>query len=61
MRDKIAKVEQADAKGPDWNKGRIGRTYHRFLKRRKVRLERRRANAMPDCQPAYGKYRGWET
>jgi len=59
MRDKIAKVEQADAKGPDWRNR--GRTYHRFLKRRKVRLERRRANAMPDCQPAYGKYRGWET
>lgn len=56
---RINKVMQADAKGPLWNHGHRG--YHRFLKRRKVRLERRRANADPECQPAYGKYAGYET
>lgn len=51
---KMNKVEQADGKG--W--GARGRAY---LKKRKRRLERRRANADPECQPAYTKYKGWLT
>lgn len=51
---KISKVEQADGKG--W--GSRGR---KALKVRKRRLERRRANADPECQPAYTKYKGWYT
>jgi hypothetical protein len=46
------RVEQAD--------GDSG-TYHSFLKRRKVRVERRRAKLDPETVPAYGKYSGYET
>lgn len=49
---------KADAKGPEWGKGHRG--FHRFIKRRKIRIERRRAKAEPECQPAYGRYSGWE-
>jgi len=51
---KISKVEQADGKG--WNDRR-----RKWLKVRKRRLERRRAKHEPDCQPAYTKYKGWNT
>lgn len=51
---RVSKVEQADGKG----QGYRGRKY---LKVRKARLERRRAKADPDCQPAYTKYKGWYT
>lgn len=47
-----AKVEQADGQG--------GTKNHRFLKKRKVRVERRRAKVNPECTPGYGKYRGYE-
>ena len=45
-------VEQAD--------GYSGRKYHKFLKVRKRRVERRRAKGNPECPPQYGKYRGYE-
>lgn len=47
--------EQADGKS------KRGNGYHQYLKRSKHRAERRRAKADPECQPAYGKYAGWET
>lgn len=37
------------------------RSYHRFIKKAKLRLERRRAHRDPECQPAYGRYSGWES
>jgi hypothetical protein len=53
------KTEKADlnklGKRRDRSKNR------RELKKRKTRLERRAANAKPDTQPGYGKYRGWES
>lgn len=50
-----ARIEQAN--------GRWGRpcAYHKSLKRRKARVERRRAKAQPDCAPGYGRYRSYET
>jgi len=51
MRDGKAKIERAD--------GRSG-PYHRYLKRAKARLERRRANRNPECLPGYRKHSGWE-
>lgn len=48
-------VEQADGKSKRAN------GYHKHLKRQKVKAERRRAKADPECQPAYRKYKGWET
>ena len=48
-----AKVEQAD--------GQSGGKYHRFLKKRKARLERKKAKQKPECVPTYGKYKGYET
>lgn len=44
------KSEQADGHGK-------GRTY---LKKLKVRVERRRAKRDPEIQPRYGKYRGYQ-
>lgn len=57
---KISKVEKADLNtfGPTSRRNAKGR---KFLKSRKVRAERRRANAEPETQPGYGKYRGWES
>jgi hypothetical protein len=46
-------VEQAD--------GYSGKNHHRFLKKLKLRIERRRAKRNPECQPAYRKYRGLST
>lgn len=51
---RIAKVAQADGKG--W-----GSRARKFLKVRKCRLERRRAKADPEAQPAYTRYAGWYT
>lgn len=51
---RIAKVEQADGKG--W-----GIRARKWLKVRKHRLERRRANKDPECQTAYTRYSGWMT
>jgi hypothetical protein len=51
----MSNTEQAD--GRSRRKG----DYHAFLKRRKNRLERRKANKTPDCQPTYRRYAGWET
>ncbi len=42
-------------------KSRRAGGYHQFIKRRKNRVERRRAKHDPECQPGYGRYRGWET
>jgi len=60
MRDRIAKCEQADGSS---HLGAMTRraSYHRSLKRRKNRLERRRARLNPECVPGYGRYAGWET
>jgi hypothetical protein len=52
-RNNHGKVEQADS--------RSGGKYHKFLKRQKVRHERRRAKANPECPSGYGKYNGYET
>ena len=52
---KTVKVEQAD--GPSEKH----RGYHAFLKRRKVRIERRRAKHDVECIPAYNRFRGYET
>ena len=49
-------VEQADGRST----GRVG-SYHRFIKRRKNRVERRRAKADPEYPPTYGRYAGYET
>jgi len=35
-------------------------SYHRFIKKAKNRLERRRARENPDCIPGYGKYTSYE-
>ncbi len=51
MRDNKAKIEQADGSGGSW---------HRFLKKKKLRNERRRAKRNPECQPAYRKFSGYE-
>lgn len=34
--------------------------YRKFLKKQKVREERRRAKKDPDCPNGYKKYTGWE-
>jgi len=54
MKDK-AGINQAD------NRHNKGSHYHRYLKRAKVRLERRRAKRNPQCLSAYRKYDGYET
>jgi hypothetical protein len=41
--------------------GWTSNSYHKFIKRQKNRIERRRAKHNPDCVPAYGKYKGWES
>jgi len=45
-------TEQAD--GPS------GDRYHKWLKKKKSRLERRRAKKNLDCIPLYKKFRGYE-
>lgn len=35
--------------------------YHRYIKRLKNRIERRRAKENPECLPTYRRYTGWET
>lgn len=52
MRNDKVKCEQAD--------GYPGRNYHRFLKIKKRRHERRRAKRNVECVPHYGKYNGYE-
>lgn len=52
VRDSKVTCEKAD--GDSGN-------YHRFIKRLKNRLERRKAKHNPECLPSYGKYRGWES
>jgi hypothetical protein len=47
--------EQADGKSKRKN------DYHSLLKKNKNKSERRRAKLDPETQPAYGKYKGWET
>lgn len=47
------KVEKADGSG--------GSKRHTEIKKRKNRLERKAAKQDPECQPGYGKYRGWES
>jgi hypothetical protein len=50
-----AGVEQADGRACR------ARGYHQYLKRRKHRVERKRATLNPDCLPAYNRFCGWET
>ena len=52
IRDGKARGEKAD--------GYSGGKFHRFLKRMKNRLERRRAKRNPVCVPGYKKHNGWE-
>lgn len=47
--------EQADGRSKRPN------GYHQWLKRQKHRLERHRAKQNPECNPGYGRYRGYET
>jgi hypothetical protein len=47
--------EQADGKSRRAGGG------HQFIKRKKRRIERRKAKANPEAAPTYGKYRGWES
>lgn len=49
-----ALTEQADGHS---KKGYGG---HQWLKRRKNKLERRKAKQDPECAPTYGRYKGWE-
>lgn len=49
------KVAQAD-----WH-GTRASSYHQFLKRRKRRLERHKANLDPEAPATYTKYSGWES
>jgi len=51
----MSNTKQADGKS------KRGDGYHQFIKRRKSRIERRKAKLNPSCQPTYGKYAGWET
>jgi len=37
------------------------RGYRSICKRYKARAERRQAKRDPECQPTYGRYRGWQT
>lgn len=53
--ERVPSIEQAD------DHPKRPRLYHRFIKRKKSRAERRRAKANPECTPCYGRYRGWET
>jgi hypothetical protein len=46
--------EQADGESK-------GHGYHGFLKKRKRRIERRKAKKNPEEPPTYGKYNGYET
>lgn len=55
MKNKLKEVKGEKADG--WVAG----NYHRFLKRQKNRIERKRAKQNPECVPAYGKHRGWES
>jgi len=50
-RDNKAKCEQADGSACSW---------HRCLKKKKIRNERRKAKRNPECQPAYRKFSGYE-
>lgn len=52
----MGKVAQADGRGSKGKKSK-----HTHLKKQKRRVERKRAKLKPDCQPAYGKYSGYET
>lgn len=45
-------VEQAD--------GFSGSNYHRFLKRKKRRVERRKAKLNPECLSTYKRFNGYE-
>jgi len=56
MYDKV-KGMQADLCGR--TAGRSG--YHRFIKRQKLKLERRCAKHNPECAPGYGLYKAWES
>jgi len=40
---------------------RAGRTYHAWLKKKKNKVERRRARLNPEAVPQYGRYSGWES
>ena len=51
---RIGKVEQADGRS------RRAGGHHAFLKKRKARIERRRAKSNPETPPGYGRYQGWE-
>lgn len=39
--------------------GPSGGQYRKHMKKRKRRIERRRAKVDPECEPGYGKYWGY--
>lgn len=41
--------------------GASGGKFHRFIKKLKRRVERRKAKRDPECTPTYGRYDGYET
>lgn len=53
LRDHVG-CEQVDRAG-----GKYNRTYRHWLKKMKIRVERRRAKNDPECLPAYRKHRGY--
>lgn len=55
IRDFKGRVEQADGHSKRPN------AYHQYLKKRKHRLERRKANRDPEAPATYTKYAGYET
>lgn len=54
------RVQDGKARGVTAD-GRSGGKYHRFVKKQKNRLERRRAKRNPECIPGYNKHNGWES
>lgn len=50
---------KADAKG-EYAKHNHPGGLHRWLKKWKARLERRKAKKNPECKDGYGKYKGYE-
>lgn len=52
---KNVRCEQADGHS------KRGSAYHQWLKKQKARFERHKAKRDPEAQPAYGKYKGYET
>jgi hypothetical protein len=55
------KHERASGTKADGWWGSRSKSYHQWIKRQKMRLERRRAKHDPECKPGYDKYDGYES